>query len=59
MTYQTAVLPPNDGDLYLAYLILGSNYCRTARHYGCHEASVRRRIRRFWENAGCPVRSDQ
>lgn len=47
MTWQRRILPGNDADLYMSYLIMGSNYSRTARHYGADESSVRRRIQRF------------
>lgn len=47
MTEQVRILPGNDSDLYMAYLIMGANYSRTARSYGADESSVRRRIQRF------------
>jgi len=66
MTWQERVLP-SDADLYMAFLIKGENYARTARHYGADESSVRRRIRAFMARRGdestlspeCPNRSDQ
>ena len=47
MTWQVRLLPPDDRGLYLSYLILGESVAATARHYGCDESSVRRRIKRF------------
>lgn len=49
MTHQEPVLPVNDADLYVAYLIHRESYAMTARHYDCHESSVRRRVRRYLE----------
>jgi len=57
LTWQEPVLPKDSEQLYLQYLLLGSNYARTAEHYGCHESSVRKRIRKYTTEKGI-VRGD-
>jgi transposase-like protein len=52
LTWQETVLPKDTGQLYLQYLLLGENYARTAEHYGCHESSVRKRIRKYTMEKG-------
>lgn len=47
MTWQEPILPQEDGDLYMQYLLCSSNCAATADHYGCTESAVRTRIRRY------------
>ena len=48
VTHQEPVLPKSDEELYLAYVLFGS-YASVAREYGCHESSVRKRIKKYVE----------
>lgn len=55
MTHQERALPLLDADLYVSYLIHRESYAMTARHYGCDESSVRRRVKRFMEAQTLPT----
>jgi hypothetical protein len=54
VTHQEPVLPDRDADLYVSYLIHRESYAMTARHYGCDESSVRRRVRRYLDAQTAP-----
>lgn len=46
MTPQIRMLPADDREVYMAYMVYGS-YRQTALAYGCDESSVRKRVKRY------------